>query len=413
MLSPATAHPAHTAGSLSDVYARVRSESEALVVPLSAEDCQVQSMPDASPAKWHLAHVSWFFEQFVLTSDSGYSPFHGKFSYLFNSYYYSVGEMHLRPSRGLLTRPSLEEILAYRAHVDEAMRQLMAERTDDAGLAALVTLGLNHEQQHQELLLMDLKHLLSCNPLKPAYQTDSAPDASSGPATQFISHPGGVHEIGADGSTFCFDNETPRHRVWVDPFEMADRPVTNAEYRAFIEDGGYRDTELWLADGWATIQREGWERPLYWEPDLDREFTLHGIQPIDPAAPVCHLSYFEADAYARWADARLPNEAEWEIMSADGPTTVDPGRPQSLQPRAGSCGEVWEWTASGYQPYPGFRPLGGSLGEYNGKFMVSQMVLRGAACVTPTGHARPSYRNFYYPHQRWQFAGFRLARNAG
>ncbi len=301
MPSPATARPAHPAGSLSDFYARVRSESEALVVPLSAEDCQVQSMPDASPAKWHLAHVSWFFEQFVLTSDSGYSPFHGKFSYLFNSYYYSVGEMHLRPSRGLLTRPSLEEILAYRAHVDEAMRQLMAERTDDAGLAALVTLGLNHEQQHQELLLMDLKHLLSCNPLKPAYQTDSAAVAASGPATQFISHPGGVHEIGADGSTFCFDNETPRHRVWVDPFEMADRPVTNAEYRAFIEDGGYRDTELWLADGWATIQREGWERPLYWEPDLDREFTLHGIQPIDPAAPVCHLSYFEADAYARWA----------------------------------------------------------------------------------------------------------------
>ncbi len=422
MPSPASAQPAAPAGPLSSFYARVREFSLALAAPLSAEDCQVQSMPDVSPTKWHLAHVTWFFEQFILAGVPGYRVFHDRYGYLFNSYYYSVGDMHLRPRRGLLSRPSLEEVLAYRAHVDEAMAELIAKKGNDPELAALVTLGLNHEQQHQELMLMDIKHVLSCNPMKPAYRPGPGPGTEPAPALGFLSHPGGVQEIGAGGGGFTFDNETPRHRVWLDPFEIADRPVSNGEYRAFIDDGGYANAELWLSDGWATVQNEGWSRPLYWEPDLESEFTLHGLEAVDPGAPVCHLSYYEADAFARWAGARLPSEAEWEVIAATEPVAgrfadadrLHPGaQPETGAGPARMYGDVWHWTASGYQPYPGFRPLAGSLGEYNGKFMVSQMVLRGGACVTPAGHVRATYRNFFYPHQRWQFAGARLARDAG
>ncbi len=422
MPSPAPAPRVAQTGSLPDFYTGVRTHSAALAAPLSAEDCQVQSMPDVSPTKWHLAHVTWFFEQFILSDVPGYEVFHDRYGFLFNSYYYTVGDMHLRPRRGLLSRPSLDEIRAYRAHVDEAMVRLLESRGDDPKLAALVTLGLNHEQQHQELMLMDIKHVLSCNPLKPVYRDGPAPGTEPAPPLGFIGHPGGVQEIGAGGGGFTFDNETPRHRVWLDPFEIADRPVSNAEYRAFMDDGGYRNNELWLSDGWATVQKEGWDRPLYWEADLESEFTLHGLEAIDPGAPVCHLSYYEADAYARWAGARLPSEAEWEVIAASAPVAGRFGDSPRLHPSATPCpgagparmyGDVWQWTASGYQPYPGFRPLEGSLGEYNGKFMISQMVLRGGACVTPAGHVRPTYRNFFYPHQRWPFAGARLARNAG
>ena len=422
MPSPVPAHPAVHAAPLSGFYARVRGDSVAIAEPLSAEDCQVQSMPDVSPTKWHLAHVTWFFEQFVLSGAPGYRLFHDRYAYLFNSYYYTVGDMHLRPRRGLLSRPSLDEILAYRSYVDEAMVRLIEDRGDDPALAALVTLGLNHEQQHQELMLMDIKHVLSCNPLKPAYRDGPGPGSEPAPSLGYLAHPGGVQEIGAAGKAFSFDNETPRHRIWLDPFEIADRPVSNADYRAFIDDGGYDNAELWLSDGWATLQKEGWNRPLYWEPDLESEFTLHGLEPVDPGAPVCHLSYFEADAFARWAGARLPSEAEWEVIAAGEPAAGRFADSRRLHPSAAPAvdagparmfGDVWHWTASGYQPYPGFRPLDGSLGEYNGKFMVSQMVLRGGACVTPAGHLRATYRNFFYPHQRWQFAGARLARNAG
>jgi ergothioneine biosynthesis protein EgtB len=422
MSSPAPAQPAAHAGDLAGFYARVRTDSVAIAAPLSAEDCQVQSMPDVSPTKWHLAHVTWFFEQFVLAGVPGYRVFHDRYGFLFNSYYYTVGDMHLRPRRGLLSRPSLDEILGYRSHVDEAMADLIQERGDDPKLAALVTLGLNHEQQHQELMLMDIKHVLSCNPLKPAYREGPGPGTALAPTLGFLPQPGGVQEIGAASECFTFDNETPRHRAWLDPFEIADRPVSNAEYRAFIDDGGYRNNELWLSDGWATVQKEGWDRPLYWEADLESEFTLHGLEPIDPGAPVCHLSYYEADAYARWAGARLPSEAEWEVVASAEPVAGRFADASRLHPAAAPAagagpgrmfGDVWQWTASGYAPYPGFRPLDGSLGEYNGKFMVSQMVLRGGACVTPAGHVRATYRNFFYPHQRWQFAGARLARNAG
>ena len=413
--------------SLAERYVRIRTRSVELSEPLSPEDMTVQSMPDASPAKWHLAHVSWFFERFVLRPQlRGYETFDDAFDHLFNSYYFTVGQMHQRPRRGLLSRPGADEVLAYRAHVDEAMARLLEAGSHSAkdDLAFLVTLGLHHEQQHQELILTDVKHMLAQNPLQPAYRgrADDAASPAAGDSGDPAWHavPGGVHLVGAEpGDGFAFDNETPRHRVWREEFVLAERPVSNGEYLAFIRDEGYRRSELWLSDGWSRVQAEDWQRPLYWNEALEHEFTLSGLRPIDPAAPVCHLSYYEADAYARWAGARLPTEAEWELAAGDRPVTghfADAGLLHPAPDREPGMrqlfGDVWEWTASPYAPYPGFRPLAGSLGEYNGKFMCSQMVLRGGSCVTPEGHVRPTYRNFFYPHQRWQFSGLRLARGA-
>lgn len=406
-------------------YRQVREASSRIVEPLSAEDCVVQSMPDASPAKWHLAHTSWFFEQFLLRAHQpGYRVYDARFEYLFNSYYDNVGPRHARPERGLLTRPELAEVIRYRAHVDEHVERLLG---DPSAPAAILDLGLNHEQQHQELMLTDIKHALSRNPLEPAYRRDLAeyrPGASPVPPLGWASFDGGLREIGAlPENGFCFDNEAPRHRVWIDAFELANRPVTNDEYRQFVRDGGYDEPRLWLSDGWATVQREGWRRPLYWSAALDTEFTLGGRRELDPGAPVCHVSYYEADAFARWAGARLPTEAEWELAATDRPASGHFADTGALHPRA--CldggidapaqlfGDVWEWTASPYSAYPGFRPAAGALGEYNGKFMCNQLVLRGGSCVTPAGHVRASYRNFFHPHARWQFSGLRLARDAG
>ncbi|HEY3645567.1 MAG TPA: ergothioneine biosynthesis protein EgtB [Gammaproteobacteria bacterium] len=411
-----------SAASLSDTapetrYAAVRALTVALCRSLGPEDMVLQSMPDASPAKWHLAHTSWFFETFLLVAHQpGYQPFHPDFGYLFNSYYESVGPRHPRPSRGLLSRPPLQEIYAYREHVDSGMHALLEARGSDPALAPVLELGLNHEQQHQELLLMDVKHLFSLNPLKPAWRSLPKPPTGTVRPMKYLDRPAGQVSMGHDGAGFAFDNETPRHPVLVTAHAIADRPVSNSEFRDFVHDGGYRDTSLWMSDGWATVQREGWDRPQYWDEDLRNEFTLGGQREIVDTAPACHLSWYEADAFARWAGARLPTEAEWESYAATQPLAgnfIDSGL---FQPAPGSgtqvFGDVWEWTASAYAPYPGFKPLAGGLGEYNGKFMANQMVLKGGACVTPAGHLRASYRNFFYPQQRWQFAGLRLAKDA-
>ena len=401
---------------LAERYAAVRAATLALTAGLSAEDAQIQSMPDASPAKWHLAHTAWFFETFLLTGTPGYAPFDPAFGYLFNSYYEAVGPRHARPARGLITRPSLDQVRAYRAHVDAAMMDLIASGAADA---TLVTLGLNHEQQHQELILMDIKHAFSCNPLEPAFRERKNGTAGAAQPLGCVNFEGGLRRIGHEGEGFAFDNEGPRHKVWLEPFALADRLVTSGDYLQFIADGGYTRPELWLSDGWAAVQRESWTAPLYWHEDEGgwSVFTLEGRRPVDPAEPVCHVSLYEADAYARWADARLPTEAEWEV-AADA---VDPFSDEiGLHPRAASsgeglrqmCGEVWQWTASAYLPYPGFTPATGAVGEYNGKFMSGQMVLRGSACVTPLGHARITYRNFFPPDARWAFSGIRLARDA-
>jgi ergothioneine biosynthesis protein EgtB len=423
-------NPARTRNvdSLADRYAQVRATSSAICDPLEIEDYVVQSMPDASPAKWHLAHTSWFFEQFLLKPhDHRYRPFDPRFDYLFNSYYQTLGAMHQRPQRGLLTRPTVREVLQYRAHVDEHMQRLLAREDVRERIDSLVTLGLHHEQQHQELLFTDLKHMLSCNPLLPAYRPQAAvvKPCETG-ASRFIAFEGGIGEIGASGKHFCFDNELPRHRALTEPYALADRLVTNAEYLEFVRDGGYRRADCWLADGWTTVCNENWSRPFYWSETLDAEFTLSGLQPLDPAAPVCHLSYYEADAYARWAGARLPTEAEWELaatapnmkLKAEGnllqSVAASPLHPQPATGDARLCqmyGDVWEWTASAYSPYPGYRAPSGAIGEYNGKFMCSQLVLRGGSCVTPADHIRASYRNFFYPQARWQFMGLRLARD--
>jgi len=404
--------------SLSARYSRVRAMSLTLVETLAPEDTVVQSMPDVSPSKWHLAHVTWFFERFVLESFvPGYERLEHDYDYLFNSYYYTAGQMHARPKRGLLSRPTLAQVFDYRAHVDERMLRLLDERSDDAQLAAVVTLGLNHEQQHQELLLTDIKHVLAQNPLQPAFDPD-LPRAPSRPvdAYAFDKGPGGIHRIGAEGGGFCFDNETPRHDALLAEHRIGRRLVTNREFREFVTDGGYADPTLWLSDGWATLNQEGWRRPLYWSEDLAREFTLGGLREIDDHAPVTHVSFYEADAYARWAGARLPTEFEWETAAAAKP--VDGNLLQSgfLHPVAGGgadqfFGDAWEWTSSPYAPYPGFVPLAGSLGEYNGKFMCNQMTARGGSCVTSEDHVRASYRNFFYPDQRWQFFGIRLAKD--
>ncbi len=404
-------------------YAQVRAATTALAAGLSAEDAQVQSMPDASPTKWHLAHTTWFFETFLLVPNAeGYTPFDPDFGYLFNSYYEAVGPRHARPARGLITRPSMERVLAYRAHVDAAMAAMLAALPDAAlaGVEPLVTLGFHHEEQHQELILMDIKHAFSCNPLEPAFRERTNPAPATATPLGWIPVEGGLRRIGQDGGGFAFDNEGPRHKVWLEPFAIADRLTTAAEYAAFIADGGYRRPEFWLSDGWATVQDESWTAPLYWHEDAPGDwsvFTLEGRRPLDPAEPVCHLSFYEADAFAHWSGARLPTEAEWEVAAeASAPTSAA----LHLHPEAApvgeglrqAIGEVWQWTASAYLGYPGFKPAAGAVGEYNGKFMSGQMVLRGGACVTPPGHARTTYRNFFPPSARWAFSGVRLARDA-
>jgi ergothioneine biosynthesis protein EgtB len=421
--------PANTP-SLADFFNHVRTTTQSLCEPLETEDFVVQSMPDASPAKWHLAHTSWFFEQFILKAHlQGYRSAHPQYDFLFNSYYQGIGPMHERPNRGLLTRPTVADVMSYREHVDAHMRDLLVTRGDDAQIDSLVTLGLNHEQQHQELLLTDLKHLFSCNPLRPAYRA-RAPQRATTVLTpmRFYTFDGGIQQIGqpitASGRTFGFDNERPRHKVFLEPFALANRLVTNSEYAEFIRDGGYQRPEVWLSDGWTTVTKEAWVRPFYWSEGLDSEFTLYGMQPLDPAAPVSHVSYYEADAFARWAGARLPTEAEWEVAAAQSPVRGNLLERDVLHPCAAEddsahdeshirqlFGDVWEWTASPYSAYPGYRAPPGALGEYNGKFMCNQLVLRGGSCVTATSHIRATYRNFFYPHARWQFMGMRLARN--
>ena len=422
-----TAAPRHRPGAVDSAdlatrYRAARHVTEQLAAPLSAEDACAQSMPDASPAKWHLAHTTWFFETVVVEAlEPGYVSSFDGYRVLFNSYYQGIGRQHARPARGLLTRPALSDVLDYRHAIDEQILQHLQQPLSPAMLG-LVELGIHHEQQHQELVLMDIKHLFAQNPLLPAYHGPvAAPRRRAGPQG-WHRLAGGLVDTGNHGDDgFVFDNERPRHRCFLEPYELAERPVTNAEFAAFIADGGYRQPLLWLADGWATVQREDWTCPAYWLPDGNGydAFTLAGRQPLDGDAPVCHVSFYEADAYARWAGARLPTEQEWEYAAAGMEVSgnfLESGR---LEP-AGSAaaglrqmfGDVWEWTASAYAPYPGFRPFAGAVAEYNGKFMANQLVLRGGCCASPRNHLRASYRNFFYPHQRWQFAGLRLARDA-
>ncbi|MBD8527115.1 ergothioneine biosynthesis protein EgtB [Pseudomarimonas arenosa] len=409
---------------INERFQQVRKQSLSLVEPLSAEDCALQSMPEASPAKWHLGHTTWFFEQFVLRRYQPDRPWYAEgWDYLFNSYYQSVGPMHARPRRGVLSRPALAEVLAYRQRIEAEVSDLIADRPQDIELSRLITLGLQHEQQHQELLLTDIQHLLWCNPLQPAYRSrpvEPVAGAKGGNELDFVARSEGFAEIGNEGIEFGFDNEFPRHRDWLPAHALGNRLITNGEYRQFIQEGGYRSAALWLSDGWATVQREGWDRPLYWAKDLASSFTLLGEIELDDAAPVCHISFFEADAFARWAGARLPTEQEWEVAAAAQPVRGNfrqrgSLRPLPHQPVRGAVGQLygdcWEWTASPYVGYPGFKPLAGSLGEYNGKFMCGQWVLRGGSCVSPEDHLRASYRNFFYPADRWQFMGLRLAKD--
>ena len=411
------------ASALRDRFREVRAQSLALAAPLSAEDQCIQSMPDASPTKWHLAHTTWFFETVLLQPHAeGYQPFDPRFHYLFNSYYEALGPRHPRPHRGLLTRPSVDEVHAYRHHVDESVLALLdggIGEKDWAAIEPIVTLGLNHEQQHQELLLTDILHALSCNPMLPAYKPASGPAlrlAAVPPAVRWLSQPGGMVEVGHAGQDFCFDNETPRHKALLQPHAMANRLVNCGDFVQFIADGGYRRPELWLSDGWAAVQAQGWRHPAYWlAPDDPRlglgspqpqggghagwqVFGLHGVRPMEADAPVSQLSFYEAAAYAEWAGARLPTEFEWEA-AFDAPGIAQ------------MAGHVWQWTRSSYDPYPGFRPMPGIAAEYNGKFMVGQLVLRGGSVATPVGHTRPSYRNFFPPAARWQFSGLRLAKD--
>ena len=412
------------ARTLAERLFETRNLSLTLAAPLSPEDMVVQAMDDASPTKWHLAHVTWFFENFVLKPHlEDYRLFDDTFNYCFNSYYESLGPRHPRPKRGLLTRPSAERVLEYRAHVDGGLETLLSrDEGSSADLARLIEIGINHEQQHQELLLTDILALFAGSPLRPAYQAaPSALDVSDADPVRWISCAGGIYRVGHATEGYCWDNELPSHEALVHPFRIADRLVTNAEWLAFMEDGGYATPSLWLADGWATINREGWQAPLYWEHTDGGWFqmSLQGLSLVVPAEPVAHVSFYEADAFARWAGKRLPTEFEWEVAATGAEVqgnTLQTGalRPRRAEPSQTDAarqlfGDVWEWTASAYLPYPGYKPPVGAIGEYNGKFMVSQQVLRGASCVTPEDHSRPTYRNFFYPHQRWQFLGLRLA----
>ena len=433
---------------LLDDFRRVRAVTVGLAEPLSPEDCQAQSMPDASPVKWHLAHTTWFFETFLLCEFvPAYSPVSAQYRVLFNSYYNAIGDKHPRPQRGLLTRPTLAQVVDYRRQVDEAMAAAIADGVVGGTKAFrdLLVLGLNHEQQHQELILTDIKHLLSCNPTGPAYiwpettahraaparQAALSGDASAELPARFRHFDGGIVDVGHDGGGFCFDNELPAHQVLLQPFELAERLVTCAEYLAFVRDGGYRRPELWLSLGWDRVQAEGWTLPLYWRnargtdaadaPGPIEHFTMTGWQPIEPAAPVAHLSFFEADAFARWAGCRLPTEAEWEHAAIRTPAGTEANLLERglLRPLPAGSGEnltqmwgdLWEWTSSAYLPYPGFTTSAGAVGEYNGKFMCNQFVLRGGSFATSLDHIRPSYRNFFPPEARWQFTGLRLARD--
>lgn len=404
-------------------YIRVRQFTEQFCTPLATDDYQVQSIVQTSPPKWHIAHVTWFFETFVLSEfDPGYRPFNADFDYLFNSYYYTHGRMHPRPERGLLSRPTVEDVFEYRAYVDAAMVDLLDSVSGNelTELALRVTLGLHHEQQHQELLLMDVKHNFFMNPTLPAYRTDLLPPTGDARHANWVELEGGIHETGHDGNGFAFDNETPRHDVLLQPCRLADRFVTNGEYLAFMEDGAYTNPALWLADGWALIQEQGWQYPLYWLADGQdwQQFTLGGLRPLNPDEPVCHISFYEADAYARWAGMRLPLEAELEVMLSRQALTGNFVEDDLLHPAPADeqgqwYGDVWSWTASPYSPYPGYKPLAGAIGEYNGKFMSSQMVLKGGSCITSRDHTRPSYRNFFYPAERWACTGLRLAGDMG
>ena len=404
-------------------FARIRAHSFNLAKPLSEEDCCVQSMPDASPVKWHLAHTTWFLETFVLEKyEESFRPFLPAFKVLFNSYYNGVGEKHPRPHRGLLTRPALHEIFLYRKKVNERMEKLFERLADDEAFCTLVELGLQHEQQHQELILTDVKHLLSLNPLRPAYREEEQEDLAAAPAMEWHAFDGGLVDVGYADNGFCFDNESPRHRQYLNAYALASRLVTNGEFLDFIADGAYHDPRLWLSEGWDWVQSNRITHPVYWERGDDRwsEFTLGGMRALDPAAPASHVSYFEADAYARWAGARLPGEAEWEHAARLHETTPDQDQLDCLHPHpAGNAsglqqmfGEAWQWTHSSYSPYPGYHWPEGAVGEYNGKFMVNQYVLRGSSCVTPAGHSRMTYRNFFPASARWQTTGIRLARDA-
>jgi ergothioneine biosynthesis protein EgtB len=419
---PASIPAAARVASLLERFRAVRSATEALAAPLSAEDCAIQSMPDASPVKWHLGHTGWFFETFLLAPHlSGYAPHDAAFRVLFNSYYNAIGDKHPRPERGLLSRPSLEAVLAYRARVDEGMARLLADEGRAVSLLPLIELGINHEQQHQELILTDVKHLLSRNPLQPAYALPAARLRPAPRPLEWIEFDEGLVDIGHAGAGFAFDNETPRHREYVAGHALASRPVTNAEYRAFMNDGGYRRAELWLSEGWDWVNANAIAAPLYWSAGGDaRAFTLHGERDLVADAPVCHVSLFEADAYARWAGARLPTEAEWEAAAVEQSVEGHFADDGMFEPRPAALargglgqlfGDVWEWTRSAYAPYPGFQPAAGAVGEYNGKFMCNQYVLRGGSCATPRSHIRASYRNFFPASARWQFSGFRLARD--
>ena len=386
-----------------DAFRAVRAETERRAAPLSAEDQIVQSMPDASPAKWHRAHTAWFFEQFLLKAFvSGYAVFDERFAYLFNSYYVAAGPRHARPQRGLLTRPNAQEVTAYRAHVDRAVEELI-ENADDATLARvvpIVEIGLNHEQQHQELLWTDILHAFAQNPANPVYDVNWRAPALPRPSgeSEYVALAAGIHSIGHAADSFCFDNEQPAHQVLLREVAIARHLVTNKEWLAFMADGGYATPALWLSDGWGVAEAQGWNAPGYWREihGAWHAMTLGGLRPVDPAAPVCHVSYYEADAFARWAGKHLPSEAEWEVAARAGVL-------------ADAYGVVWQWTRSAYLPYPAYRAAEGALGEYNGKFMINQMVLRGASLATPDGHARVSYRNFFPPPARWQFSGLRLA----
>jgi ergothioneine biosynthesis protein EgtB len=424
MASTAKVRPvSHASPSIGDLAARyrdVRGLTERLRGPLSAEDCQVQSMDDASPTKWHLAHTSWFFETFVLApANPDYRPFHPDFAVLFNSYYQQVGPQHPRPRRGMLTRPTLDDVEAYRAHVDRHVLELLGRANGRSEpLSAIIELGLHHEQQHQELILTDIKHALWSMPLRPEKVGQPRAVIDTAPL-QWLYFEGGIHRIGHAGKGFAFDNEGPRHEVLLRLFRLASRLVTNEEYMQFMNDGGYRRPELWLSDGWDTVCAQHWESPLYWEVSDGRwcQFTYSGMRELDPAAPVCHVSFYEADAFARWSGARLPLEAEWEVAAAQHPSTGTLLESGSLHPQPARgkglqqvFGDVWEWTASPYVAYPGFEPAEGVVGEYNGKFMCNQFVLRGGSCATPSSHIRATYRNFFPPHARWQFSGIRLAK---